>query len=129
MRPPSDEAALDARTRLSAESIEPRTTATVALRLGGGRSPRLYHGILELPSPGVWRVTVVVEGSAGEGRVDFELEVQPRTSLDWRLLAVAVLLVIVAAWWTMFRPRPAYIEEGVTEDQSRRDGPNGSVRH
>ena len=127
-QPPSDEAVLDVRARLSAASTEPRTTSTVALSVGRGRNPLLYHGNLELPSPGVWRVTLVVEGSAGEGRVDFDLEVRPPTPLDWRLLAIALLLVPVAAWWTMVRARPARIEEGVTDDESRRDGPNGSVR-
>ncbi|MGH7318332.1 MAG: hypothetical protein ACRELA_01685 [Candidatus Rokuibacteriota bacterium] len=127
MRSPSNEAVLDARARLRAESVERGTTATTALSLGGGRNPGLYHGNLELPQAGAWRLTVWVEGPAGGGHADFELEVQPAKSLDSRLLLAAGLLVILAVWWTMFRSRPAYAVEGVDEDEARRDQPNGSA--
>lgn len=124
---PSGDAVLDAKARLNAESPDRRSTATATLTLGGGRDARLYHGNLGLPSLGAWRFTVVVEGPAGVGQVDVEFEIQPQTS-HWRLLGAALVLVIVAAWWTMFRARPADVAEGRDEDEPRRDRPNGFAR-
>jgi hypothetical protein len=125
---PSGDAVLDATARLNAESLDRRSTATATLTLGGGRDARLYHGNLGLPSSGAWRLTVFVAGPAGVGQTDVEFEIQPQTSLDWRLLGAALVLVIVAAWWTMFRARPAYVAEGGDEDEPRRDRPNGFAR-
>jgi hypothetical protein len=125
---PSNEAVLDATACLTAESLDRRSTATATLIPGGGRNPLLHHGNLGLPSAGGWRLTVRVEGQAGVGQAGLELEVQPAASLDWRLLGAALVLVVVAAWWTMVRARPASIEEAGSVGEPRRDQPNGSPR-
>jgi hypothetical protein len=62
-------------------------------------APRLYHTRVEIPAPGRWRVTVSVEGSAGRGDVDFEMDVEPPFAVPWAVLgasgALAILLLAV----------------------------------
>jgi len=108
MRPPTAEPVLDAEVRLHAEAIQGTgTTATGVLERGTGGDRRLYHGDLEVPAEGRWRVTVAVEGPAGNGQAVFELDIRPSRPLTWAFVVGGTALLFAAAigslWWLWAR--------------------------
>ncbi len=107
MRSGTGEPVLDAKAGLRAE---PRTregpASSARLVRGAGRSFLLYHGELEVPAAGPWRLTVEVEGQAGRGQATFQLDVLPPPPMSqaWLLSAVG-LFVMGTAWWLWVRAR------------------------
>jgi hypothetical protein len=108
MRPSTGEPVLDVTGSLSAEPLS-RQGATVSARLerGAGGNLLLYHGELELPTAGPWRVTVHVEGPTGEGTATFELDVHPSGPLakPWLLGAMGLLVAGAVGWLWARRKR------------------------
>lgn len=106
-RAPTAEPVEAAEVRLRAEALTGRGTVTAALERGAGGSRLLYHGNLELPSEGLWRVTVAVEGPAGTGQTAFELDVRASNSLAWLLIIGGTVVSFAAAagglWWLWAR--------------------------
>ncbi len=95
----------DARMRLTARAA---TTSGfvegVGSRAAGGffdlLVPRLYHARVKIPAQGRWHVTVSVEGSAGRGDVDFEMDVEPPLAVRWAVLvAIGALAILLLAVW------------------------------
>jgi hypothetical protein len=57
-----------------------------------------FEAIAELPAPGRWHIAIDVNGAAGHGSTEFELEALPPRTLNWPLLAGAgVALVVLVA--------------------------------
>lgn len=57
-----------------------------------------FEADTELPAAGLWRIAIAVQGDAGSGATEFEIEALEARSLNWTLLLAAggVLLVIIA---------------------------------
>lgn len=57
-----------------------------------------FEADTDLPAAGVWQITIAVQGEAGSGATEFEIEALEARSLNWTLVLAAggVLLVIVA---------------------------------
>lgn len=107
MRPFTAEPLLDAAVRVVAESSVRRgTPSSAGLERGVGGNLLLYHGELEVPTAGPWRITLTVEGPAGAGQAMFELEVRPPEPLPGLLLLGLVGVVIAGALgWFLARSR------------------------
>ena len=66
-----------------------------------------YEGDVDLPTAGLWRVAVSVEG---KGKASFEVQVLPPAGINWLLwigLAVCVAAVAGLALWRLGIRRPA----------------------
>jgi hypothetical protein len=68
--------------------------------------PRLYHARVRIPAQGRWHVTVSVEGSAGRGDVDFEMDVEPPFAIPWAVrVAIGALAIVLLTVWFAVRVR------------------------
>jgi hypothetical protein len=108
MRPESGEAVLDAEVDLATERADgpAGVVTTVAGRAGGGNL-LLYHGEMDLPEPGRWRVTVSVRSPAGPGTAAFEVTVVRAAPVTWFLLAVIGGTLVLWLGWRRARARTA----------------------
>jgi hypothetical protein len=65
-----------------------------------------YETDLELPSQGQWQAVIQVQGPAGGGSADFQIQALPPSrlgslgTLAWPVLGGLGLALVVAAWWT-----------------------------
>lgn len=75
MRPDTRAPVLDAEVPLSAQAGGAETIARVKLERGTAGNLLLYHGELEVPVSGQWRLTLAIQGSEGHGWTAFDLEV------------------------------------------------------
>lgn len=105
MIPPEGVPVLDADVRLRAAPAGSQgASPSVLLVRGAGGNLLLHHGEIELPSHGVWRVEVMVSGSAGQGSAVFMLDVghtSPVTGL--LVLALVLVLLVTALAWRQLR--------------------------
>jgi hypothetical protein len=64
-----------------------------------------YETDLELPSQGQWQAVIEVQGPAGAGSADFQIQALPPSrfgslaALAWPVQGGLGLLLVVAAWW------------------------------
>ncbi|MBI3456643.1 MAG: hypothetical protein HY002_12775 [Candidatus Rokubacteria bacterium] len=96
-----------------------RRAAEAPLEPEPGAEPGHYDGLLRIPEPGPWRVTVAITGPAGAGEAAFEVEVQEPAGVDWRVLAAALPLVIPAVWWSLRHQRGDAVEPAAHRDAPR----------
>ncbi len=61
-----------------------------------------YEADIELPTAGVWQITVAHSDAAGRGRASFLLEVKPAT-FNWRPIGIGAVLALIAlgAWFVL----------------------------
>lgn len=61
-----------------------------------------YEADIELPTAGVWQITVAHRDAAGSGRASFPLEVRP-AAFNWRPIAIGAVLALIAlgAWFVL----------------------------
>jgi hypothetical protein len=89
--------------------LEPQGHAADTLTAQATRKNALnkffYETDLELPSQGQWHAIVAVQGPAGGGSADFEIQALPPSrfsslgAMAWPVLGGLGLLIVVAAWW------------------------------
>lgn len=92
--PQADTPVLDARVvaRLTPEQGQP---LEVELTHAQAVNPLYYEADVRVPSAGVWRVTIAVQGEQGGGEAAFDLKVHPALPLGgWGLAALAVVLLV-----------------------------------
>lgn len=65
-----------------------------------------YEAILELPAEGRWQVNISVEGAAGSGNADFEVQVLPPLGFNWFLLGGFGLILLATGWIIMRSKTP-----------------------
>jgi len=101
MRPTTGEPVLDIRGQVGAESLGGKErVGGVKLERGAGGNLLLYHGELEVPVVGQWRVIVTLDGADGSGEAMFALEVRPPPRLPrWALLMGAITLGMLVWLW------------------------------
>jgi hypothetical protein len=109
MAPDSGQAILGAAVRANATPTARQQIATSArLAIGEGGNPLLYHGNVDLPVAGAWRIVIEAGGPDGVGTTAFELEVRPPVPIAWPIaLAVVALGAGGALWWARARRRRA----------------------
>ncbi len=107
MTPDTPRAILDAEARAIATLItDPATLTTTRLERGTGGTPRLYHGNLEVPAVGPYRILIQASGPAGSGEAAFEVDVQPPSPVATPLaLGLAALGAGSALWLAWIRRR------------------------
>jgi hypothetical protein len=107
MTPDTQRAVLDAEARASATLLtDPTTMTTTRLERGTGGIPLLYHGNLEVPAAGPYRVLIQSSGPAGSGEAAFEVDIQPPLPVAAPLaLGLAALGAGGALWWAWTRRR------------------------
>ena len=108
MFPDSGKAVLDGTVRAIARRVEaPGAEAQVRLERGAGGNVLLHHAVLELPSPGRWRVVVDASGPSGGGQAAFELDVLPALPFARLALIGFAVATLIAAGWCVRRRRAA----------------------
>jgi len=110
MTPDSGQAVLGAEVRANAALTARReVTTSTQLERGGGGNLLLYHGNVELPAAGAWRVLIEAGGPDGSGIAAFELDVRPALPIAGPIaIGVVALSAGGALWWawTRHRARP-----------------------
>lgn len=107
MTPDTAQAILNAEVRATA-TLMARQEGPAGTRLerGGGGNLLLYHGNLEVPAAGPWRVLIQAGGPAGSGIAVFELEVRPSLPIAGPVVISLVALGVGGAlWWARTRRR------------------------
>ncbi len=90
---------LDATVKMQVEPVnQTGETLTVLATHDTATNKLFYEADLELPTIGQWRVLVSVEGPAGSGNVEFEIQVSPPPSFNWALLGGLALALLAAGW-------------------------------
>lgn len=107
---------LDATVRVQAQPVGRAGEALVAFATRENAVNKLfYEADMELPSEGNWQVVIEVEGPAGAGSADFEIQVLPPSALNslgglpwplWGGLGLGLLTVGWAMW--AFRTQDDY---------------------
>lgn len=107
MTPDSGQAVLGAEVRANAALTARQEVATsTRLERGGGGNLLLYHGNVELPAAGGWRVWIEAGGPDGSGITAFELDVQPPLPIAGPItIGVVALIAGGALWWARTRRR------------------------
>lgn len=105
MFPDSGKAVPDAEVKAIARRAEaPGAEVQATLQRGAGGNVLLYHAVLELPSPGRWRVVVEAAGPSGGGQADFGLDVLAAFPfVPLVLIGCAVATLVAAGWWARRR--------------------------
>ena len=106
MTPDTGQAMLGAEVRANA-ALTARQEVTTRTRLerGGGGNLLLYHGNVELPAAGAWRVLIEAGGPDGSGSAAFELDVRPPLPIAWPIAIGLAALSAGALWWARTRRR------------------------
>lgn len=93
MQPGTGTPVLDGEIRVRAQAVHsPSLPSLVVLGLGKGGNALLHHGEVALPRPGLWRLTVILQGPGGSGETGFVLDVHERAFWPWIIAAGAGLL-------------------------------------
>jgi hypothetical protein len=87
-----------------------------------------FEAITQLPAPGRWHVAIDVNGAAGHGSTEFELDALPPRTLNWPLLAGAgvALVVLVALMGIWSRRQTATAKHPARQPGRRPDRPRRS---
>jgi hypothetical protein len=107
MTPDSGQAVLGAEVRANA-ALTARQEVTTSTRLerGGGGNLLLYHGNVELPAAGAWRILIEADGPNGSGIAAFELDVRTPLPIAAPIaIGVVALSAGGALWWVRTRRR------------------------
>ena len=106
MAPDTGQAILGAEVRANAALTSgEKVTTSARLERGGGGNLLLYHGNVELPAAGAWRVLIEAAGPDGSGSASFELDVQPPLPIAWPIAIGLATLSAGALWWARTRRR------------------------
>lgn len=62
-----------------------------------------YEADLNVPAEGQWQVTILIEGPAGSGHANFQIEVLPPSPFNWAFWGGGLALVLLAAGWTLWK--------------------------
>ena len=62
-----------------------------------------YEADLTVPAEGQWQVTILVEGPAGSGHANFQIEVLPPSPFNWAFWGGGLALVLLAAGWILWK--------------------------
>jgi len=86
---------MEARVRVAAQPIQGDKNLITAnpTRTSG----LLYDMDLQIPSEGRWQINLEVEGKAGNGSADFELDVKPPLQVNWPFVGAILVLAIATA--------------------------------
>lgn len=99
----SDALVTDVRVRVEATYSEDETTQVTGSATQGDP---FYDVDLALARTGPWEIVIQVDGPLGSGQTGFEVDVEPDTALDWRLVAgAAVALGLSGLTYTGARRR------------------------
>jgi len=106
MTPDTGQAMLGAEVRANAAlTAHQEVTTRTRLERGGGGNLLLYHGNVELPAAGAWRVLIEAGGPDGSGSAAFELDVRPPPPIAWPIAIGLAALSAGALWWARTRRR------------------------
>ncbi len=92
MKPPAGDAVLDEEVTGRAEPANGSgPSSSLTLRRGAGGNLLLYHGEADLPTPGRWRITVILPRLPGPREASFEVDVRRRPVPAWAIIAAGAL--------------------------------------
>lgn len=98
---------LDAQVFVEIEPLEEPDQAIVAMaELGDAENNLLYEAILDVASPGLYQVTVVVQNGEDQGgSASFELDIASSGGFNWPLVIAAAGVVLVLVIGIVIRLR------------------------
>lgn len=104
----------NATVRIVAQGPEGTPTLAVPATHEGALIPELYEADVQLPTPGEWRFTVVVEGA---GSADFDLTVR-QAAPNWTWIGLGGLGVVVVGWMALTSRRRQHRRTGTRKAQT-----------
>jgi hypothetical protein len=121
---------LDAQVQVKLEPLDHAAeTLTAQATRQNALNKLFYETDLELPSQGQWHAIINVQGPAGAGSADFQIQALPPSKLGslgpfiWTALGALGLLLAVVVWWsrsarTQDEPGPRTTERGQRDRSS-----------
>jgi hypothetical protein len=102
VEPASQQPVLDAEVQILAQWGEESPPIAAPATHENALIKTYYEADIELPTAGVWQITVAHSDAAGRGRASFLLEVKPAT-FNWRPIGIGAVLALIAlgAWFVL----------------------------